>query len=60
LRETWKHEQAGLCQWSDRSEGFKKCDIDRRNGTLTPSQRTSHRLRLSGMIYIENYCDFVL
>eukprot|EP01018_Ginkgo_biloba_P000823 Gb_13421 [translate_table: standard] len=47
LRETWKHEQAGLCQWSDRTEGFRKWDVERRNGTLVPTQRTSHRLRLS-------------
>lgn len=59
LRETWKHEQAGLCQWSDRSEGFKKCDIDRRNGTLTPSQRTSHRLRLSGTAKLDAASDEV-
>lgn len=59
MRETWKHEQAGLCQWSDRSEGVKKCDIDRRNGTLTPSQRTSHRLRLSGNAKLDAASDEV-
>lgn len=59
LRETWKHEQAGLCQWSDRAESFKKCDIDRRNGTLTPNQRTSHRLRLSGTAKVDAASDEV-
>ncbi|XP_057828336.2 uncharacterized protein LOC131039563 isoform X2 [Cryptomeria japonica] len=47
LRETWKREQAGICQWNDRTEGLKKLDIERKNGTQVLSQRTSHRLRLS-------------
>lgn len=59
LRETWKHEQAGFSQWSDRAESLKKCDIDRRNGTLTPNQRTSHRLRLSGTAKVDAASDEV-
>lgn len=52
LRESWKREQVGLCQWTDRIEGLKKLDAERKNGTMIPTQRSSHRLRLSvsGMI----------
>ncbi|KAH9310124.1 hypothetical protein KI387_038035, partial [Taxus chinensis] len=61
LRETWKREQAGVCQWIDRTESVKKLDVERKNGTLVPTQRTSHRLRLSvsGIVKVDAVSDEV-